>query len=263
MKKHVITTLFLGLLTPALAFAQSDFNGTWKINLNQSKLSTKPDVYLLTDGTYTCKTCVPELVVKADGQEHAVTGHPYYDSVAVLIVDDHTIKQTNKKAGKVVGDTKVTVSSDGDTATVDFIDSSATNAAPVTGKATMTRVAKGPAGSHLVSGSWRNKAVDNVSENGLLFTYKVEGDTISMTTPTGQSFTAKLDGTDAPFHGDPGQTSISMKRTGPNSIEETDKRNDRVISIGDITIAPGGKTMTIVVEDKLHGTVSTFTADKQ
>ena len=63
MKKHVLTALFLGLLTPALAFAQSDFNGTWKVNLNKSKLSTKPDVYLLIDGTYTCKTCVPELVV--------------------------------------------------------------------------------------------------------------------------------------------------------------------------------------------------------
>jgi hypothetical protein len=263
MKKHLLTAVFLGLLAPALAFAQSDFNGTWKINLNKSKLSTKPDVYLLIDGTYTCKTCVPELVVKADGQDHNVTGHPYYNSANVLVVDDHTIKQTSKKDGKVVFQSQTSISSDGNTATQTFNDSSATNAAPVTGKQTLTRVAKGPAGSHLISGSWRNKAIDDVSENGLLFTYKVEGDTISMTTPTGQSFTAKLDGTEAPFKGDPGQTSISMKKTGPDSIEETDKRDAKVISVGHITIAPGGKTMTIIVDDKLHGTHSTFTADKQ
>jgi hypothetical protein len=263
MKKHVITTLFLGLLTPALAFAQSDFNGTWKINLNQSKLSTKPDVYLLQDGTFTCKTCVPEVVVKADGQDHTVTGHPYYNTSAVQVVDDHTVKTTNKKDGKVVLELQTVISSDGNTAMQTFKDSSATDAAPVTGKSTSTRVAKGPAGSHLISGSWRTKDIDNVSDNGLLFTYKVEGDTISMTTPTGQSFTAKLDGTEAPFMGDPGQTSVSMKKTGPDSIEETDKRDTKIISTSKLTVAPGGKTMSITVDDKLHNTHSTYAADKQ
>lgn len=263
MKKLFLTMSLLGLLTTAPTMAQSNFEGTWKISLSKSQMPTKPEVFLLQNNTYQCKTCVPPVEVKADGQDHKVTGHPYFDTVAVVVVDDNTIKQNNKKDGKPISSSQTTVASDGNTATVEFTDSSATNAEPVTGKYSMTRVDKGPAGSHAISGSWRTATVDTVSDNGLLFTYKVEGDSISMTTPTGQSFTAKLDGTDAPFKGDPGQTSISMKKTGENAIEETDKRDGKVISVAEITLAPDGKTMTLAISDKLRGTEASFVAEKQ
>jgi hypothetical protein len=105
--------------------------------------------------------------------------------------------------------------------------------------------------------------MDTVSENGLMVTYKVEGDSLSMTSPTGQSYVAKLDGTEAPYKGDPGTTSVSVKSMGKNTIEETDKRDGKVISVAHMTIAADGKTMTVKVEDKLHGTSSQFTASKQ
>ena len=35
-----------------------------------------------------------------------------------------------------------------------------------------------------------------------------------MTNPTGQTYTAKLDGADAPMKGDPGITSVSVKIKG-------------------------------------------------
>ena len=98
--------------------------------------------------------------------------------------------------------------------------------------------------------------------DALLFTYKSGGDSLSYSTPTGQSYTAKLDSTDAPYVGDPGTTSVSLKRIG-DSIEETDKRDGKVISVSKMTVAPDGKTMTIVVDDKLHGTSSTYVAVKQ
>lgn len=68
------------LLLPVLAMAQSDFDGTWKIDLNKSTMSDKPDVFLLQGGNYQCKTCVPVVNVKADGADHRVTGNPYYDN---------------------------------------------------------------------------------------------------------------------------------------------------------------------------------------
>jgi hypothetical protein len=46
-------------------------------------------------------------------------------------------------------------------------------------------------------------------------------------------------------------------------MEETDKRDGKVISVGRMTVAPGGKTMTIAIDDKLHGTTSQFVAEKQ
>lgn len=84
-----------------------------------------------------------------------------------------------------------------------------------------------------------------------------------MTSPTGQSYTAKLDGTDAPYMGDPGTTSVSVKRTGPNAMEETDKRDGKAISVARITVSTDGKTMQIVADDKLRGTTSEITATKQ
>jgi hypothetical protein len=50
---------------------------------------------------------------------------------------------------------------------------------------------------------------------------------------------------------------------GKNTIEETDKRDGKVIFVARITVASDGKSMTITVIDKLHGTTSQFPAQKQ
>jgi hypothetical protein len=267
MKKLLFAGMLAGLLgawlLPAPAMAQSNFDGTWKIDLNQAHMPKKPEVLVLKDGMYECKTCVPAIDIKANGEDQKVSGHPYYDMLAVKVVDDHTIQKTNKKDGKVVASSTTTVATDGNTATFEFTDSSNTNADPVTGKGTMTRVAQGPAGSHAISGSWRTTSYGHVSDNGLIFTYQLEDGHLNMSSPTGQSYSAKLDGTDAPYKGDPGTTSVSLKKLGKNTIEETDKRDGKVISIAKMTVAANGKTMSIMVNDKLHGATSSFVAVKQ
>jgi len=91
----------------------------------------------------------------------------------------------------------------------------------------------------------------------------VTGDSLTMSNQTGQSYTAKLDGTEASYKGDPGTTSVSVKKTGANTMEETDKRDGKVISVARITVSADGKTMKVVVDDKLHGTQAEFTATKQ
>lgn len=263
MKKPLWFVLLLSSLTPGLAMAQSAFDGTWKVDLKTAKFPEKPDVFLLQDGMYHCKSCVPPIDIKADGQDQKRSDSPYYDTMSVKVVDERTIEQTRKKNGKTVGTGKVSVSPDGNTLMFEFSDSSATNADPTTGKGEETRVAKGPAGSHAISGSWRGTKMESMSENGLLVTYKVEGDSLTMTTPTGQGYTAKLDGTEAPYKGDPGTTSVSVKRLDKNTIEETDKRDGKVIAVARIAVAADGKTMTIAVDDKLQGTTAKFTAQKQ
>lgn len=261
MNKLLLSGLLIALSLPAIA--QNVFDGTWKFHLNDAQFPKKPDVFLLQDGMYQCKTCVPPIDVKADGQDQPVKGHPYYDSVSIKVVDDRTIEEVDKKDGKTVATSKTVVSQDGKTATFDFTDSSNTNADPVTGKGTITQVVKGPAGSHAVSGSWVTSKMETLSDNGLTVTFKVEGDSLSMTNPTGKSYTAKLDRTEAPYKGDPGVTSVSVKNIGKNTIEETDKRDGKVLSVARWTVGSDAKTMTVKVEDKLHGTHSQFTATKQ
>jgi polyisoprenoid-binding protein YceI len=267
MKKPLFAGLLAGLLgaclMPSLAIAQSAFDGTWKIDLNTAKMPKKPDVMLLQSGMYHCKTCVPPISIKADGMDQKVSGHPYFDTMAIQVVDDHTVKETEKKADKVVASSTTTVAADGKTASFDFTDSSNTNAAPVTGNGTMTRVAKGPAGSHAISGSWRTTTMSNMSDNGLTMTYKVDGDNLNMSSPTGQSYSAKMDGTDSPYKGDPGTTSVSVKKLGKSMLQETDKRDGKVISVAKMAISANGKSMNITVDDKLHGSSMSFVAVKQ
>jgi hypothetical protein len=254
--------LFVLLLVPVLGWAQSPFDGTWKVDMNKAKLPKKPDVFLLQNGMYECKTCAPPINVKADGQFQKVSGYPYFDMEKVTVIDDRHVNTEEQKDGKPISSGKWSVSEDGNTLSVEWTYNGNPSGGPVSGVATSTRVAKGAAGSNAISGSWRQAKLDVATAEALIFTYKTDGDSLSMTSPTGQSYTAKLDGTDAPYVGDPGTTSVSLKRIG-DAIEETDKRDGKVISVSKSTVSADGKTMTSVVDDKLHGTTATYVAVKQ
>lgn len=264
MKKLFFLVFFAALLMPMLTTAQSAFDGTWKIDMNKVGFPKQPDVYLLQNGMYECKTCTPPYKVIADGTDQSVSGHPYFDTVVIKVVNDHAIEETHKKDGKVVGTLNSTVSSDGKTMTFTFSDSrSSNNGAPVTGKGEATHVATGPTGSNAISGSWRTTKIESLSDNATVWTYRVVGDEITMTNPIGQSYTAKLDGTDAPMKGDPGITSVSVKMSGKDTLEETDKRDDKVIGIFKMTVADGGKTAKASYDDKLQNKTTNLEVTKQ
>ena len=108
--KIVISAL---ALLPVAALAASPFDGTWKSNLDSMRVSGKPDVYLLADGEYTCSSCDPELKVKADGAEHKVSGHAYYDTVMVKITGPNSDEQVLKQGGKEFARLTETVSAGG------------------------------------------------------------------------------------------------------------------------------------------------------
>jgi len=263
MKRLSFVVMLSALLVPALA-AQSALNGTWKIDMSKVDFPEKPDVFLLQNGLYSCKTCAPPYTIDADGKEHAVKGHPYFDTVAIKVLNDHSIEETDKKGGKVVATSTSTVSPDGNTLHFSFNDSSNTNGGPaVSGRGQAARVAKGPAGSNAISGSWRTTAIQGLSENATVFTYKVSGEEITMVAPTGQTYTAKLGGPDAPMSGDPGVTSVSVKMVGTNTLQETDKRNGKVIGVFTLTVAENGKTAKGSFDDKLQNKTTAFVATKQ
>lgn len=263
--KRVFFLVTLGsVMLSTLATGQSGFDGTWKIDVNKVDFSKKPDVYLLQNGIYDCKTCTPPYRIKADGSDQPVTGHPHYDAVAIKVVNDHEIEKTTKKDGKVVGTVTSTVSADDKTMTFKYSDSSGTNGGPpVTGEAEAVRVAKGPAGSNAISGSWRTTKQKSLSDNAIVLTYKVNGDELTMTNLTGQSYTAKLDGADAPMKGDPGVTSVSVKMIGKNTLEETDKRAGKVIGVFKMQVAADGKSAKASYNDKESNETTDFHLTKQ
>ena len=69
---------------------------------------------------YECKTCVPPVNVKADGQFQKISGDPYRDAVMVKVVDDKHVEMASQKDGKDVSKSTRTVSDDGNTLTINW-----------------------------------------------------------------------------------------------------------------------------------------------
>jgi hypothetical protein len=246
--------------TPAAAAGADAINGTWKASASDVRVEQQPDHVVLQNGQYSCDTCVPKIAMAADGAYHPVHA-AYYDSLAVKVVDDRTISYTRKKGNEVVGEFIRSVSADGKTLTTKFKDSSTPNAPPVVGQYTSTRVGEAPVGAHATSGSWQPEKIESVSDEALTTTYALEGDVLHMSTPTGQSYDAKLDGTDTPIKGDSAGTTASVKRTA-NGFEETDKRDGKVVGVATFGVGADGK-LHITFVDKDRNQTTRLVATKQ
>jgi len=249
-------------LFPLLMLGQSPFDGTWKTNMAESKLSTKPIVYSLNNGMYDCESCAPKIKnVKADGTDQAVTGQTY-DTISVKAVDANSVHIVTKKGGKPTGDITRTASADGKMLTIASTNYPSDGSQPFKSEAKLTRVARGPAGSNGTSGSWR---VQNVSEDsaGLTATYKVSGDEVSMSTPTGESWTAKFGGGESPVKGTYANETVSVKKMGDRAMEVTVKRDGKLYFVSKITVSADGKKMTEIVDNKWTGRTATYIDEKQ
>jgi hypothetical protein len=259
----VACALFLlaALCAASAAPAQSAFDGTWHTNIAQAKISPKPNVFYLSQGWYHCVSCNPTYDVKADGTDQPVTGQSY-DTVSVAEVDPKTISVTTKKAGKVVYEQTRAVSADGKALTVKTTSHPMNSDQPITTEVTAKLVGPAPSGVQATSGSWQIDKIKE-SDNGLDTTFKTNGDEITMTEPTGESYTAKLDGTDAPYKGSYTTDTVSIKKIDAHTIEETDKRGGQVVEVDKMTVSANGKTMTVVASNKLTDRTSTFVASKK
>ncbi|HSY91336.1 MAG TPA: hypothetical protein VK812_08185 [Candidatus Binatus sp.] len=249
--------IFLLLLSPAVAFSQSPFDGTW---LFTAQPPQEPAVYLLANGKFRCSGCLANLEIEADGNDHKVAATDYWDTVNLQVVNANTIVFIAKKAGKTMFTEVDAVSADGRTLTQLVKDT--TEAETVTIDTRNRRIAKAPAGSHAISGSWRAYKTSR-SRNGSITRYKCTKDGFSAETPLGEKFNAKFDGKDYPVEDDPGGTTVSAKLLGPDEVELTSKRNGQVIAIKEMSVVRGGMLIHVVFKNAEGETISTFDLKKQ
>jgi hypothetical protein len=248
------------LLLPGAVHAAGPFDGTWKTKLDSIRIDRPPDVYELKDGVFRCPSCQPGYTVKADGTDQKVAGHSYYDSVAVLPLDAGSVRITDKLAGKAMYEMTLRVSADGKTLDVAFQDLSGAKAAAW--KQVSTRVAPPAPGAHAISGSWKTSGIPGASDEGTVIAYHMTADGMQMHY-NGLSYDARFDGKPVPTANDPGKTLVSLKRISENVVEETDTREGKVTDILRMTVAPDGKTMTVVDRDPAHDTTMSFTMVRQ
>lgn len=256
--KKLLAILFL---VPTALWAQSAFDGTWVQDLGSTQFSQKPHTYVLDKGVYTCSTCVPKINVKADGEDHPVSGSKYFNTMAVRVVDSNTVEEIDKKDGKTMYKNAWTVSDDGKKLTDKWEDD--TEQKPVTGEMIYSRISKGPAGSHAISGSWRAEKSENVSSNGTRFTFQSTGDGLKFSDNNGVTWEAKFDGKYNPEQGDPGNSMMSLKKVNDHSLDYTEQRDGKTVTTGHVTVSADGKKMTVVGTDHERNTTTTVMLNKE
>jgi hypothetical protein len=180
--------------------------------------------YDLTNGIYKCTAgCVPAISVKADGKDQPIAGDPYRDTVAVKVVDAHTIEVIDRKGDRNSTSTQ-TVSADGTHMTLKYSGHLMGDQAQ-TGTVQFVHVTKGAAGSHAISGSWKVEKQEDLSS--------------------------------------PGWDTVSVKRISANVIEETDLKAGKVIWVGRYSVSVDGKTLTMDWSNKQSGASGVAVSDKQ
>jgi hypothetical protein len=243
MKASLALWPLLMLASPCTTLAASPFTGTWRVNLSESQSATKPEVYLLRDGIYHCQTCDPPVVTPADGHDHPAAGEPCFDSISIKVVNERTIEETDKRRGVRVATRVMIVSTDGQAATDEWTESCNAKGDLVSGKDVLTRVETQTPGSHAISGSWRISQRLGRSDNALVISIALDGDTFSFADPAGQSYVAKLDGAAVPFKGMSGDTRVSVRQPSARVVEETLVRDNKVLEVTQFVVSPDGTTL--------------------
>ena len=126
-RKAIVLTLALCFVAVALGYAADAFMGTWKLNEAKSKFvpgsrknntvvyeAAGDNVKITADGTDSDgKPAHNEWAGKFDGKDYPVTGDPTADTRAYEMVNDHTLRLTDKKNGKTTVTGRIVVSTDG------------------------------------------------------------------------------------------------------------------------------------------------------
>ena len=246
------------LLLPVAALAGTGFDGTWKTNMESLKTTGKPLVLLLAGGEYTCSSCNPPYTVKADGAEHRVSGQAYFDTAKVKVTGPNSAEIVLKQGSKEFVRFSDTISADGTTLT-----SKVTNRVgkqTVTDELTAKRVGALPENSHPLSGSWQEQ--QHVGGNLRTVQYRMTAEGLQMRW-NGQSYEAKFDGKEYPVAGDPGKTTVSLKKIDDATIEETDHRQGKVVDEIRLVLAKDGNTIVVIDKDIAHGETITYTLERQ
>ncbi len=114
-----------------LLFAADPFAGFWRLDLAKSKLppplprsqtsriDVDGDSIHIREDIENDKGERMTITVDArfDGRDYPIHGTPFADTVAYERIDSHTLKGTVKKAGRIISNEKIVVSSDGATMT--------------------------------------------------------------------------------------------------------------------------------------------------
>lgn len=203
------------------------FDGIWRPDPQHP--DRPPDELELVDGMYACLSAEPPYRVPADGQAHPVEGQGSFDTLAITIPDQRTVRRVATLDGNVVLEATAVVSPDGTEKTeLQRLPGMGPGPGVVVSIRSMRLGTVAPAERHAICGRWKVVEFDlpNHEEDT---EYRIVDGVLSMHDGFGRSFEAPLDGTSVPYVGDTRFASVSVRWIDEATIEEVDRDADGAV----------------------------------
>jgi len=112
-------------------------------------------------------------------------------------------------------------------------------------------------------GFWMKVNDDKSLDPGSQVEYKVDKNQVTMTTPQGASYKARLDGSDAPMANHPNTTHVSVKLEGRNVLVETAKSGGKAWFITTVEVAADGRTAKVSWKNLKNNQAGSYLMSKQ
>lgn len=263
MRLPALAVLLAAASPTAAATGSSPMSGRWVADLSSDKLPEHPDLYLVQDGRYQCRSCEPPRFYPADGKPRSVPGDLDVTSESVRIAGPRAIV-THIISPELDRETTMTVSADGKTATYVSLDHRPGIKGALRSRYIARRVAPAPPGAHPVSGAWQGIAYLEVPVQQRTIVLRDEGGRLAYSTPLGAHYVARIGGpsvpVQGPFGGDP--MFVQVKRVDVRTIVDTRKRGGKVILIRTYRLR-GPRALEVSAFDPVTGVTYSSTYRKQ
>jgi hypothetical protein len=243
---NTLTTASLLLLfTNGLTAADNPFTGTWKLDMSKSDFTgetiryqaLKPNMVRYTGGGET-------YIFTTDGQPHPGL---FGRIVSVKQIDANTWQRTTEFKGKILSETTVALSPDGNMLT-ETSRGTRPDGSSFENTEVYNRVGEGSGILGGMMGVWRSKSAAESSSSVLEFADNgADGIAFVLRQIEGKCL-LKFDGRNYPATGPtvPDGLTLSATRTGDRSFEMTEKIKGKPIYKAAYKVSDDGKTLTVV-----------------
>lgn len=263
---HAIKAVILGVAltcTAEAAQAVSPFDGLWVVDLKTQMGQAGFDKYLVARGIYKCESCTPPRSYSADGKTRPVPGTNPVISESVTISGPRTIV-TRIVEPEMSRETTMTVAQDNRTATYVSLDQWPGRSKRLRTEYVAERVAQGPAGAHLVSGSWRGLRYIEVPEQYRSVYLKESRGQFTRSDYRYGRYTATIGGAPVPVTGDGKNIfKATVRASDPRTRVETILLKGTPLVEKTYHLSTDGRSMVTTVRDPKTGSVFRTTSHRE
>lgn len=240
----------------------SPFDGSWRTDLSSLEFPARPELVVLKDGVYECRSCTPPYSLAADGVFHRVADDPSVDERRVDVVDSQSVRFVDRNADRISREVVVRVAPDGRSRTIAWSEFGGPGTPRIAGKTIQVRQDDPATEAHVISGSWQTVGLVDVTDAAMTETLKLENGILSMSRATGESYRAQIDGPPAPYAGNPAITHVLVTRAGPRELIEKSLYRGEVLTILYRSISADGRTQLLRAENVKTGSISAARSNK-